>query len=271
MATLTRSRMRIEPLTAQVGAEVRDVELAELDDESFERMRKAFFERTMLVIRRAKPLGPDEHLAFTRRWGEVYITPYVKKLDGYPEILPVVNWGKAKTVTEAWHSDATFQPQPPGIAILAAQTLPGAGGDTMFANSCAAYDALSEAMKKMLEGLRAVHVDTVLAKFAGVEDKEAKPQSHPVIRSHPVTGRKSVFVNPLFTQHFEGMSREESRDLLEFLFAHVTKHEFVYRHRWQTGDVVMWDNRCTLHYAVHDYGDGRRVLHRTTLAGGKPA
>jgi taurine dioxygenase len=270
MEAIIRGRVRIEPLTAEVGAEVRDVELEDLDDETFERLRKAFFERTMLVIRRSTPLGPDPQLAFTRRWGEVYITPYVKKLDGYPEILPVVNWGKAKTVTEAWHTDATFQAEPPGIAILAAQVLPPAGGDTMFANCYAAYDALSAAMKKMLEGLRAIHVDTVLAKFAGVEDPNAKPQSHPVVRTHPVTGRKSLFVNPLFTQHFDGMSREESKGLLEFLFAHLTKYEFTYRHRWQSGDVVMWDNRCTMHYAVHDYGDAKRVLHRTTIAGGKP-
>jgi taurine dioxygenase len=271
MEVMTRSRARIQHLTAEVGAEARDVDLEHLDDETFERIHKAFFDRTMLVIRRTEPLGPDAQLAFTRRWGEVYITPYVKKLDGYPEILPVVNWGKAKTVTEAWHSDATFQSEPPGVAILTAQTLPAAGGDTMFANCCAAYDALSETMKRMLEGLRAVHVDTVLAKFAGIEDPNAKPQSHPVIRTHPVTGRKSIFVNPLFTQHFDGMSREESKGLLEFLFSHLAKHEFVYRHRWQQGDIVMWDNRCTIHYAVHDYGDEKRVLHRTTIAGGKPA
>jgi taurine dioxygenase len=269
METLTR--VRIQPLTAEVGAEVRDVDLENLDDESFEAMKQAFFERTMLVVRRAKPLDPDAQLAFTRRWGDVYITPYVKKLDGYPEVLPVVNWGKAKTVTEAWHSDATFQPEPPGIAILAAQALPAAGGDTMFANCCAAYDALSPAMKQMLERLRAIHVDTVLAKFAGIEDKEAKPQSHPVIRTHPVTGRKSIFVNPLFTQHFDGMTRDESQGLLDTLFKHITRYEFVYRHRWQGGDIVMWDNRCTLHYAVHDYGDGKRVLHRTTVSGGKPS
>jgi taurine dioxygenase len=216
-------------------------------------------------------MPPDVQLAFTRRWGEVYITPYVKKLDGYPEVLAVVNWGKAKTVTEAWHSDATFQPEPPGIAILAAQVIPGAGGDTMFANGYAAYEALSPGMKKLLEGVRCMHKDTVLAKFAGVEDPDAKPQSHPVVRTHPVTGRKSLFVNPLFSQHFEGMSAEESNGLLDYLCNHLTRHEFVYRHRWQEGDVVMWDNRCTVHYAVHDYGDAKRVLHRTTTVGGKPA
>ncbi len=270
METLTRERARIRPLTAEVGAEALDVDLDRLDEATFDEMRQALFARTMLVIRRDEPLGPDAQLAFTRRWGEVYITPYVKKLDGYPEVLPVVNWGKAKTVTEAWHSDATFQPEPPGIAILAAQVIPGAGGDTMFANCCAAYEALSAGMKQMVERLRGVHVDTVLAKFAGVEDANAKPQIHPVVRTHPVTGRKSLFVNPLFTQHFDGMSREESAGLLDYLYKHITRYEFVYRHRWQIGDIVMWDNRCTLHYAVHDYGDEKRVLHRTTVVGGKP-
>ena len=269
METLTRPR--IQHLTAEVGAEVREVDLTRLDDEAFELMRNAFFERTMLVIRNEQPITPDAQLAFTRRWGEVYITPYVKKLDGYPEVLAVVNWGKAKTVTEAWHSDATFQREPPGIAILAAQVIPVAGGDTMFANCYAAYDALSAGMKELLQGLRGIHVDTVLAKFAGVEDPNAQPQSHPVVRTHPVTGRKSLFVNPLFTQHFEEMSAEESKGLLEYLYKHLTRYEFVYRHRWQTGDVVMWDNRCCIHYAVHDYGDAKRVLHRTTVVGGKPS
>ena len=111
----------------------------------------------------------------------------------------------------------------------------------------------------------------MLAKFAGVEDKNAQPQSHPVVRTHPVTRRKSLFVNPLFTQHFDGMSREESAGLLDYLYKHITRYEFVYRHRWQTGDIVMWDNRCALHYAVHDYGDEKRVLHRTTIVGGKPS
>jgi taurine dioxygenase len=268
METLTRPR--IEPLTGEVGAEVREVDLTRLDDETLELMREVFFDRTMLVIRNERPITPDAQLAFTRRWGEVYITPYVKKLDGYPEVLAVVNWGKAKTVTEAWHSDATFQPEPPGIAILAAQVIPGAGGDTMFANCYAAYDALSPGMKKMLQGLHCIHVDTVLAKFAGVQDAKAEPQSHPVVRTHPITGRKSLFVNPLFTQHFEDMSAEESKGLLDYLYKHLTRYEFVYRHRWQPGDVVMWDNRCCLHYAVHDYGEAKRVLHRTTVVGGKP-
>ncbi len=269
METLTLARPEIRPLTNLVGAEALNFDLTQLDDESLRLLERTLYDRTMLVIRN-QFLKPDAQLAFTRRWGPVYITPYVKKLDGYPEVLPVVNWGKAKTVTEAWHSDATFQPEPPGVAVLAAQVLPKAGGDTMFANCYAAYDALSSAMKKLLADLHCVHVDTVLAKFAGVTDANAKPQSHPVVRTHPITGRKSLFVNTLFSQHFDGMTVEESRGLLGYLLEHMTRYEFVYRHRWQAGDVVMWDNRCAVHYAVHDYGDEERVLYRTTVVGGKP-
>ena len=270
METLTRVRPDIRPLTNHVGAEALNYDVTQLDDDALHLLERTLYDRTMLVIRN-QSLNPDAQLAFTRRWGPVYITPYVKKLDGYPEVLAVVNWGKAKTVTEAWHSDATFQPEPPGVAILAAQVLPKAGGDTMFANCYAAYDALSPAMKKLLAGLHCIHVDTVLAKFAGVTDANATPQSHPVLRTHPITGRKSLFVNALFSQHFEGMTVEESRGLLGYLLEHVTRYEFTYRHRWQPGDVVMWDNRCAVHYAVHDYGDEERVLHRTTVVGGKPS
>ena len=215
METVAQRQVTVRPLCAEVGAEISGVGIAELDDESFAVVQEAFFRHTMLVFRN-QFLGPDSQLEFTRRWGPVYITPYVKKLEGYPEVLPVVNWGKEKTVTEYWHSDASFLAEPPGIAILAAQVVPAAGGDTMFGNTYAAYDALSDRMKQLLEGLRCIHVDTVLAKFAGVVDPDAKPQSHPVVRTHPVTKRKCLYVNPLFTMHFDGMTKDESKGLLQY-------------------------------------------------------
>ncbi|MSQ72386.1 MAG: TauD/TfdA family dioxygenase [Betaproteobacteria bacterium] len=270
MGTMAEQQVTARPLCAHVGAEMLGARIADLDDGGFAVVREAFFRHTMLIFR-DQFLGPDAQLAFTRRWGGVYITPYVKKLEGYPEVLAVVNWGKDKTVTEAWHSDASFLAEPPGIAILAAQVLPSAGGDTMFANTYAAYDALSERMKQLLEGLRCINVDTVLAKFAGVVDPNLKPHSHPVVRTHPVTKRKCLYVNPLFSMHFDGMTADESRGLLQYLFEHCSRYEFVYRHQWRAGDVVMWDNRCSMHYAVHDYGVEQRLLHRTTVDGsGRP-
>lgn len=265
----TLTDLKIRPLTGSNAAQVENARIQSLSDAEFQLVQDAFYEHTMLVFRNQN-LTPDEQLAFTARWGQVYITPYVEKLPTHPEVLAVKNWGKEKTVTEAWHSDSTFQPEPPGIAILAAQIIPPAGGDTMFANAYAAYDALSERMKELITGLRCIHIDTVLAKFAGVVDANIQPSSHPVVRTHPVTKRRSLFVNTLFSSHFEGMTIEESRGLLTYLCEHAHRHEFCYRHMWQPGDVIMWDNRCALHYAVHDYGKAERTLYRTTVAGAKP-
>jgi taurine dioxygenase len=265
----TITDLKIRPLTGANAAQVENVRIQSLSDEEFQLVQDAFYEHTMLVFRNQK-LTPDEQLAFTKRWGPVYITPYVEKLANHPEVLPVKNWGKEKTITEAWHSDATFLAEPPGIAILAAQVIPAAGGDTMFSNGYAAYQGLSDRMKQLVENLNCVHIDTVLAKFAGIVDKEIKPSTHPVVRTHPVTKRKCLFVNNLFSSHFEGMTIEESRGLLGYLCEHAHRHEFIYRHMWQPGDLIMWDNRCALHYAVHDYGSAERTLYRTTVAGGKP-
>ena len=264
------TKLNIQQLTGSNAAKVENVRIQSITEDEFVLIQDAFYEHTMLVFRNQR-LTPVEQLQFTKRWGPVYITPYVEKLANHPEVLPVKNWGKEKVVTEAWHSDATFLAEPPGIAILAAQVIPSAGGDTMFSNGYAAYEALSDRMKKLIENLNCVHIDTVLAKFAGVVDADIKPAVHPVVRTHPVTKRKCLFVNNLFSSHFEGMSIDESRGLLQYLCEHSYRNEFIYRHMWQPGDVIMWDNRCALHYAVHDYGSAERTLYRTTVAGGKPS
>lgn len=266
METIAQRQVSIRPLCGAIGAEISGARIADLDEESFAAVRDAFYAHTMLVFR-DQFVDPDAQIRFTRRWGPVYITPYLKKVEGYEELVPQINRGKAKTATELWHSDGSFFPDPPGIAILAAKVLPPAGGDTMFANAYAAYDALSDRMKQLLEGLRCIHVDTVLYK-SGIENANAPDQSYPVVRTHPVTRRKCLYVNEMFSSHFDGMTREESRGLMQYLFDHSSRHEFVYRHQWRPGDVVMWDNRCTLHYAVHDYGDAQRVMHRTSVDGG---
>ena len=269
METLAELRVAFRPLCGAIGAEVSGVKIADLDEGTFEQVQNAFYKYTMLVFR-DQIVDSDTQIKFTRRWGPVFITPYLKKVDGYSEVVPQINRGKAKTATELWHSDGSFFPNPPGIAILVSKVLPPSGGDTMFANSYAAYDALSDRMKQLLEGLRCIHVDTVLAK-SGIENANAPDQSYPVVRTHPVTRRKSLYVNTMFSSHFDGMTKDESRGLLQFLLDHSSRHDFVYRHQWRLGDVVMWDNRCTLHYAVHDYGDAERVMHRTSVdAGGRP-
>lgn len=259
----------INRLTGSIGAEVEGLHVRDVTPEIFAALRQAFHDHCMLVFRK-QFLNPDELIAFTKWWGEVYITPYAPKLEGYPAVLPLVNMGKAKTVTEVWHHDASFQPEPAAMGILAAQRLPEAGGDTMFANQYRAYETLSEGMRKLLKGLRALHKDTVLGRTFGIDNSHVPPESHPVVRTHPETGRQCLYLNVLYTLGFEGMTQEESEPLLKYLIAHSVKPEFVYRHRWKAGDVVMWDQRCAKHYAVHDYGEQERLLYRSTVAGTRP-
>jgi taurine dioxygenase len=266
------TQLGIKRLTGAIGAEVSGINLnVPLDEITFEEIHQAFLEHCLLVFR-GQFLKPAAQVAFTHRWGEALVTPYLKALQvpDYPEIIAVPNLGKAKAVTEEWHSDSSFLPTPPAHAILAAQVLPEVGGDTMFANQYVAYEALSAWMKRLLSGLRAFHKGAKLAAAAGVDDSEERPQSHPVVRTHPETGRKALYVNRVFTSGFEGMTVAESRGLLEFLLEHCCRPDFTYRHQWTAGDVLMWDNRCTVHYAVHDYGEAPRVMHRATIAGDVP-
>lgn len=258
----------VKPLTGCVAAEVQG-DIRKIDQESFAGLRQAFLDHCVLVFRE-QYLGPDDLLEFTRWWGEIYITPYATKLEGYPAILRVLNVGKKNTITEAWHHDATFLPNPVAIGILSAHIVPETGGDTMFANQYRAYETLSEGLKRLLDGTRAFHKDTVLARAYGIDNSNMPPELHPVVRTHPDTLRKCLFVNPLFTFCFEDMTPEESKPVLEYLTAHAVNPEFVYRHRWQKGDVVMWDQRCTQHYAIHDHGDAVRELHRSTVGGTRP-
>ena len=260
----------INRLAGGIGAEVEGMHVRDVTPESFAVLRQAFHDHCVLVFRK-QFLGPEELIAFTKWWGEVYITPYAPKVEGHPAVLRLWNMGKTKTVTEAWHHDASFQSEPAAIGILAAEKLPSAGGDTMFANQYLAYEALSDGLKKVLQGLNALHKDGILGKYFGIDNSHVPPASHPVVRTHPETGRKCLYVNKLYTIGFDGMTPEESAPLLEYLYAHTVKPEFVYRHRWLPGDVLMWDQRCTQHYAIHDYGEEERFLLRSTVAGTRPA
>jgi taurine dioxygenase len=244
------------------------VDLTQLDDETFEQVHAAFLEHCVLVFR-DQALDPDSHVAFARRFGEVHAYP---KLDDAErrELVLIANMpsgrhadGGTRKVTEVWHADSTWLERPPAHAILAARELPAFGGDTLFANQYAAYESLSDAMKEMLGGLRAIHQPPGYM--------EGESVSRPVVVTHPETGRKLLYVNVNAVCRFDGMTEEESRGLLGFLFSHAVSPEFVYRHRWLPGDVVMWDNRCTQHYAVDDYGDAPRVLARASLVGHVPS
>ena len=250
-------RMKVSKLTGSIGAQITGVQLAEIDEPTFDEIAKAFWENQVLVFR-DQSLSIEEHISLGQRFGELHIHPAIPGVGGHKEILPVFNRGKEKAGTEVWHSDVSCDPRPPSISILRAIEVPPYGGDTMWASQYTALERLSGAMRDMIEPLRAVH-----KKF----EMEAV---HPVVRTHPETGRKALYVNHGFTSHFEGMSIDESKPLLDYLVGVGSAPDLTMRHSWQVGDVVMWDNRCVMHFAVHDYGDAQRDLQRVTVRGERP-
>jgi taurine dioxygenase len=259
------SAVEVRPLSPAIGGAVTGVDLnAGLDDATFELVREAFLAHSMLVFP-GQHLGPDGQEVFAERWGTPVVHAYLAAhaVPDHPGVLRVTNMGKAQTLTENWHFDSAWFPNPPSITILAAQSLPAFGGDTMWASGYAAHDALSPTMRRLLSGLCGQFTGT-LADDDGVRREVVTP--HPLLHVHPETGRPSLRIcRPGSVAGIEGMTPEESLPLLRFLYEHVSNHEFVYRHRWSDGDVVMWDNRCTIHYAVHDYGDAERNLHRMVI------
>jgi taurine dioxygenase len=257
--------MEVRPLSPAVGAEVLGVDLAQpVDDRSMIELFDAFHRHSVLVFP-GQQLAPGPQEAFAARWGTPLVVPYLAAhaVDGAPSVLRVTNMGKAATLTENWHFDSAYFENPPPIAILAAQEIPAIGGDTMWSNQCAAYDALSPTMQHLIGNLKAAFTGSM------PDDRGVRREVvtfHPVVRTHPATGRRALGTGRIESvPYFEGMTRDESRGLLEYLYAHASRPEFAYRHRWRDGDVVMWDNRCLMHYAVHDYGDQTRLLHRVTV------
>ena len=230
---------------------------------------------------RDQTLAPDRFLAFARRIGEPVEYPFVKGIDGFPEIIAVtklpnetVNFGGI------WHSDTVYLERPPMGTLLVAREIPPRGGDTEFASMYAAYDALSPGLKRLLDGLRAVNSsaladvsktreDRIRDSGAEVDDKEYVSE-HPVVRTHPETGRKALYVNVAHTERFVDMTVEESRPLLQYLFEHSVRPEFTCRFRWQPGSLAIWDNRCAMHNPINDYDGYTRSMHRITLGGDVP-
>jgi taurine dioxygenase len=279
----------ITPLSSACGAEVVGLDMTRpLGADRVQELHQALGGNCVLLFRDAR-LSPEQHIAFSRQFGplESHVVGEFN-LPGHPEIFVVSNVkedGKLKGAVYAgqyWHSDLSYMKKPSLGSLLLCHEMPAVGGDTMFANTYMAYDTLSEPMKKFLGGLKAVHdyshaYDTYFAHLKErpplTPEQRAKtpPVEHPVIRTHPVTGRKALYVNPGFTTGFVGMPREESQPILEFLFRHSTRPEFIYRHKWRVNDLVFWDNRCVMHYALADYDFSvRRHMHRTTLAGDEP-
>lgn len=263
------SLIDVRPVSGSIGAEIADVELRDIDDSVFEAIRRAFLDFSMLVFR-DQHLTIEEHIAFASRWGAFSVSPFVSYLPDYPGVLPLTNRGRAATVTNNWHYDSAFLPEPPAMTINSALEVP-VGGDTMWSNQYLAYETLSKGMKDMLKGRRVCFTGARLAALANAD--EIPSTFHPIVRRHPETGRNALFLGkPGSTvTHFEDMSEAESLPLLTYLYEHSVEPDRVYRHHFRDGDVVMWDNRCTMHYAVHDYGDTAvRNLHRISIKGDKP-
>jgi taurine dioxygenase len=261
--------LQIRPVAPSVGAEIRGVDVNAIGDAAFAAIQDAFREHRLLVIK-DQQLSPEQLMAWGERWGQLHVHPLTPHLDGYPPVQAIKNTGKKTTLNEHWHTDMSFEPTPPKITMLHALEIPPVGGDTAFSDQHLAYDSLSPGLKAMLDGVRAVHASEALARIMGKDPREAPRAVHPVFRTHPDTGRKALYVCRAFTQHFEGMSREESRGLLDFLFDRSVRPDFTHRHKWEEGDLVLWDNRSLLHYAIHDHGDEPRLLHRVTVLGEVP-
>jgi alpha-ketoglutarate-dependent taurine dioxygenase len=271
----------VHPVAGALGAEISGVDLAnDLDDETIAALRWAWLDHLVIFLR-DQHLSPARFLAFARRFGEPIEYPFVKGLDDFPEIIPVlkrehehVNFGGV------WHSDTAYLDVPPMASMLIAREIPPAGGDTLFANMYLAYETLSEGMQRMLDGLVALNSSAKADASRTREDRlkdtareDAKKEylaAHPVVRVHPETGRRALYVNVAHTVGFQDMSPEESAPILEYLFRHQVRPEFTCRFRWRAGSIAVWDNRCAQHNAINDYPGHRRLLHRITLAGDKP-
>ncbi|HYI84636.1 MAG TPA: TauD/TfdA family dioxygenase [Acetobacteraceae bacterium] len=260
-----------------LGAEVRGIQLSpDLPEATIAHLRRLWLEHSVLFFR-DQDLPPTAFAAFARRFGEVVHYPFLKGLPEAPEVIPVakleherINFGGL------WHSDTAYLEQPPMATMLIAREVPPHGGDTLFASGYAAYEALSDGMKRLLEPLRAVNSSAKAERTRTREDRAAGEErkvleaEHPVVRTHPETGRKALYVNGGHALRLAGMSEEESAGLLEYLFHHQVRPEFTCRFRWEPGSLVFWDNRCALHNPINDYHGFRRIMHRVTLAGDRP-
>jgi taurine dioxygenase len=271
----------IRPIAGALGAELHGVDLASDQSEAtIGAIRQALLEH-LVIFFRDQDLPSARFLALARRFGRPVEYPFVKGIEGFPEIINVtklehetINFGGV------WHSDTTYLQEPPMATLLVAREVPEAGGDTLFANQYLAFDALSPKLRELLAGLRGVSSSAKADASRTREDRirsdgsaEARKllvAEHPAVRTHPETGRKALFVNRAHTVGFAGMTEAESAPLLEFLFRHQVRPEFTCRFRWTPGALAIWDNRCAQHYAVNDYQGRRRVMQRITLAGSAP-
>ena len=272
-------QIEVVPVSGGVGVEVHNVDIKSgIDTGTFDELRAAFVEHGLIFLR-DQHITPDEHIAFAERWGEININRFFPRLDGYDQIATVTKEPDQTTnIGGSWHTDHSYDHVPAMGSILIARETPPVGGDTLFACMYTAYDTLSDGLKQTLEDIKAVHSsrhifgeqssyrDTMKDRFSNPEDA-TQDAVHPVVITHPESGRKALYVNPGFTLHFDGWTEAESKPLLDFLYAHAVQLEHTTRFQWAPGSIAFWDNRCTWHYALNDYQGTRREMHRITIEG----
>ena len=289
--------IEVRPLAAAMGAEICGVDLAQITDEQFAEVRAALF-RHKMVFFRGQRLSHGDHEAFSLRFGPFAEDAYTSGVEGHRNVHPLIKEAddrSAMVFGEGWHTDSPFMPRPPAITSLRSIQIPPLGGDTIWANSALAYAALSEAYRATIDGLR-VHFsmrkvlasaqaavelrDSPIGRLAATRELDQLPEDlarkvrgsvHPLVRTHPVTGEKALYIDEAYAVGLEGMSEEEAEPLIGFLWRHVVQHAFTCRLRWEPDMLAIWDNRLCVHQAFNDYQGWRRELYRTTLAGETPA
>ena len=273
------STINVKPLSGNIGAEIDGVNLKKISKEQFKEI-KIVFGKYGVIFFRNQNLSPEEEIIFAELWGEININRFFTNLEGYPKIALVSKEpDQKKNIGGAWHTDHTYDLKPAMGSILFAHQVPKKGGDTLFSSMYAAYETLSDGLKDTLKNMygrhssrhvfgtsRAERNDDTVGRIINSE-KAKQDAIHPVVITHPQTGKKALFVNPTFTLGFDGWSDEESKPLLNYLYSHATKPEFTCRFKWEEGSIAFWDNRSTWHLAVNDYHGQRRLMHRITING----
>ena len=273
------SAIEIRPVSGGVGVELGNVDIGQgLSDAEFKAIQQAFIDNG-LVFLHGQSLSPEQHIEFAERFGEINVNRFFPKVDGYEKIAAVVKEKDQKVnIGGGWHTDHSYDQIPAMGSILLARETPPVGGDTLFACMYKAYESLSDGLKKTLESMNAVHSSRHVfgdqAEYQkSLDDRLSNTELatqdavHPVVITHPESGRKALYVNPGFTIHFEGWSAAESKPLLDYLYHHATLMEHTTRFKWAEGSIAIWDNRCTWHYALNDYHGARREMHRITVEG----
>ncbi len=277
--------IEVKPLAGALGAELGGVDLAEpLENRTAAEIHRAFLDHHVIVFRE-QSLTPRQHVAFGRHFGTPQSYPFVEGLAEAPEVIEILKVeGDTKNFGGIWHSDTSYLARPPLGTLLYAREVPAAGGDTLFANTRLAYESLSDGMKAMLAGLKGVNSAALrhaggrrntakgntAMKARDVESADELEATHPVIRTHPETGQKSLYLNIAHTVRFDGLSEAESKPLIDYLVEHIRRPEFTCRVRWEVDTLVVWDKRSTHHYALNDYHGQRRRMHRLTIEGDVP-